>query len=233
MDAAGNLYIADRYNLRVSVVSTSGIITTVAGNGTCCYGGDGGLATGARLDGPSGVAVDAAGHVTVVDQNNNAVRLLTPTYTLPVLSIQSVHSGAFMQDQTAATYSVIVSNGAGAAPTNGAVTITEILPDALTLVTMAGSGLGVVGSNDTHLYALRPALSGASSYPAITVTVNVSATASGQLTNEVSVSGGGANVVGAEDLTIVAPISASAMDGTEQFHMDRAWVLESSRRRQE
>ena len=54
------------------------------------------------------------------------------------------------------------------------------------------------------------ALSGGSSYPAITVTVNVSPAAPSQLTNAVSVSGGGGNIAGAEDLTIVAPSGAPA-----------------------
>jgi len=53
-------------------------------------------------------------------------------------------------------------------------------------------------------------LNGASSYPAITVTVNVSASAPGQLVNQASVSGGGGNAAGAQDLTIVAAPGAPA-----------------------
>jgi hypothetical protein len=52
-------------------------------------------------------------------------------------------------------------------------------------------------------------LSGASSYPAITVTVNLSATAPGQLTNQASVSGGGGDAAGAEDLTVIGALSAT------------------------
>ena len=61
LDAAGNLYIADRDNNRIRRVSAAGIITTVAGNGALGFGGDGGAATGARLNRPAGVAVDAVG----------------------------------------------------------------------------------------------------------------------------------------------------------------------------
>jgi sugar lactone lactonase YvrE len=74
VDAAGNLYIADTTNSRVRKVSTSGTITTVAGNGTPGFSGDGGPATNASLVYPSGVAVDAAGNLYIADSQNNRVR---------------------------------------------------------------------------------------------------------------------------------------------------------------
>jgi uncharacterized repeat protein (TIGR01451 family) len=200
VDAAGNLYIADIYNNRVRKVDASGTITTMAGNGGYGYAGDGGLATGATFRYPNAVAVDAAGNVAVADWYNNAVRLLTPAGAQPVLTIRSAHTGSFTEGQTGAAYTVTVSNGAGAAPTNGMVTVTETLPAGLTLVSMAGSGWTCAAPTCTR----SDALSGASSYPAITVTVNVPATAPGQLSNQASVSGGGGNVAGAEDLTVIA-----------------------------
>ena len=60
IDASGNIYIADFANDRIRMVTKStGIITTVAGDGTRGYTGDGGLATSARLSITSGVAIDA------------------------------------------------------------------------------------------------------------------------------------------------------------------------------
>src|SRR2546426_489854 len=66
MDGAGNLFIADTSNLRILKVSSDGIITTVAGNGTYGFSGDGGPAINARLS-PSGVAVDSAGNLFIAD----------------------------------------------------------------------------------------------------------------------------------------------------------------------
>jgi trimeric autotransporter adhesin len=66
LDSAGNLYIADNGGCRVRRVS-GGIITTVAGNGSCNYGGDGGLATSASLGSPTGVALDGAGNLYIGD----------------------------------------------------------------------------------------------------------------------------------------------------------------------
>jgi sugar lactone lactonase YvrE len=74
LDSAGNTYIADAENNRLRRVSTSGIISTVAGNGTKGSAGDGGPATSAELGSPSCVAVDSAGDVYFVDEQNQRIR---------------------------------------------------------------------------------------------------------------------------------------------------------------
>ncbi len=73
VDSAGNLYIADIGNNRVRKVS-NGVITTAAGDGARGFGGDNGLATGAQLFNPFGVAVDSAGNLYIADSGNNRVR---------------------------------------------------------------------------------------------------------------------------------------------------------------
>jgi sugar lactone lactonase YvrE len=67
VDSSGNLYITDGFNSRVRKVSPSGIITTVAGNGTRGYSGDGGPATSASLSYPAALAVDSAGNLYFAD----------------------------------------------------------------------------------------------------------------------------------------------------------------------
>ncbi len=64
-DAAGNVYIVETNGYRIRKVNTSGIISTVAGNGHNGYTGDGGQATAAEIDEPLGVAVDASGNVYI------------------------------------------------------------------------------------------------------------------------------------------------------------------------
>lgn len=74
---AGNadLFIADRGDNRVRRVErTTGIITTVAGNGTSPSSGDGGQATDAGFNGPTGLAVDEGGNLFVVDQGAHKIR---------------------------------------------------------------------------------------------------------------------------------------------------------------
>jgi trimeric autotransporter adhesin len=71
LDASGNLFITDSLGQRVRRVDAStGIITTVAGNGTSGYSGDGGPATEATLSYPSGVGVDGSGNLFIADGNN-------------------------------------------------------------------------------------------------------------------------------------------------------------------
>lgn len=69
LDGLGNVYIADTLNYRIRRVDAAGIITTVAGDGTQGFGGDGGQATSAQLGDLSGVAVDGLGNVYVTDGN--------------------------------------------------------------------------------------------------------------------------------------------------------------------
>ena len=73
-DRYGNIYISDENAFRVRKVSTSGIITTIAGNGTGGYSGDFGPATNAQLNFAEGVAVDTSGGIYIADQNNNVIR---------------------------------------------------------------------------------------------------------------------------------------------------------------
>ncbi len=75
VDGSGDLFIADSGNHEVREVNlNTGIITTIAGNGTAGYSGDGGPATAAELSYPSGFAVDDSGDLFITDSDNNAVR---------------------------------------------------------------------------------------------------------------------------------------------------------------
>lgn len=76
LDSAGNFYIADSSNHRIRKVNTNGIITTVAGNGTAAYAGDGGAATNASLKSPGGVALDILGNLYVADTSNERIRIV-------------------------------------------------------------------------------------------------------------------------------------------------------------
>jgi len=74
VDGSGNLYIADTWNDRIRRVGTSGVITTVAGNGKRGYSGDGGPAVMAQLSGPHGLAVDGSGNLYIADAWNHRIR---------------------------------------------------------------------------------------------------------------------------------------------------------------
>ncbi|MBD2700853.1 hypothetical protein IC229_09400 [Spirosoma sp. BT702] len=87
LDGSGNLYIVDRSNRRVrKITMSSGIISTVAGNGAEGFSGDGGQATNASLSSPSGVAVDASGTIYIADQYNQRIRKVSTNGIISTLS---------------------------------------------------------------------------------------------------------------------------------------------------
>jgi uncharacterized protein (TIGR03437 family) len=83
VDSAGNVYIADYFDSRIRKVDTSGNITTVAGDSTSAglgaFSGDGGPATSAGLNSPTGVALDSAGNLYIADSGNQRVRRVDTT----------------------------------------------------------------------------------------------------------------------------------------------------------
>ncbi len=116
----------------------------------------------------------------------------------PLISIAKTHTGTFAQGQMNAVYTLTVSNQGGA--TYGTVTVTELPPAGLTLVSMAGAGWACGGATCTR----SDVLNGNSNYPSITVMVNVAANAGSPQVNQASVSGGGAAVAaGIADSAII------------------------------
>ena len=74
LDGAGNIYIADYFNQRIRKVDTSGVISTIAGDGTAGDTGDGGTATAAHVNYPWAIAVDGGGNVYFTERLGHRVR---------------------------------------------------------------------------------------------------------------------------------------------------------------
>ena len=202
-DGTGNLFIADTNDNRIREVTTGGTLVTVAGNGT--FGNQAGVAPAinSQFRGPLGLTVDSAGNIFVADTSNDEIRQLTPAGTAPVLTIASSHTGNFNAGGTG-SYTVNVGNGILAGTTSGTVTVTEALPAGLTLNSMSGAGWSCTTNSCTRSDALT-----GGPYP-ITVSVNVSATAPLQVTNQVTVAGGGSPMTGASDFTVITPNTPAA-----------------------
>jgi uncharacterized protein (TIGR03437 family) len=102
VDAASNVYIADTFNNRIRRISSSGIITTIAGNGFAGYFGDGGSAVRATLNFPHDMVIDSSGNIYVADTSNSTIRLLKPV-------TPSITAGGVVN---AATFAAQISPGA-------------------------------------------------------------------------------------------------------------------------
>lgn len=86
VDSSGNVYIADSGNNRIRMVNTSGLISTVAGDGTAGYSGDSGPATDAEIDSPYGLAVDQSGNLYIAERAGNRVRKVTTSGTITTVA---------------------------------------------------------------------------------------------------------------------------------------------------
>lgn len=131
------------------------------------------------------VAVSGGGETNT--SNNTATDATTITQ-LPDMTIAKSHTGDFTQGQTGATYTITATNS-GFAATSGTVTVTDTLPADLTATAISGTGWTCVLA--TLTCTRSNALAAGSSYPVITLTVNVANNAPASVTNSVAVSGGG------------------------------------------
>jgi hypothetical protein len=129
----------------------------------------------------------------------------TAVATTPTLTISKSHVGNFTVGESAATYTVTVSNTAGAGPTSGTVTVTDTIPLGLILDSMAGTGWTCAAG--TNVCTRSDVLVAGASYPPITVTVDVSDGATSPQVNIVEVSGGGSASATATDSTTIAQTS--------------------------
>lgn len=155
-DSSGNLYFSQPIACVVRKVDTSGTISTVAGNGTCGFGGDNGPATAAMLNLPRGLAFDTGGNLYIADSLNHRVRKLNTAGTITTFA--GTGAAGFSGDGGPAT-SAKIGTPRGLAVRNGALYITNAgsaryrSVDLTTniITTYAGSTFGYDGENHALL----------------------------------------------------------------------------------
>ena len=104
-DTSGNMYITDAGNNRIRRIDAiTGIITTIAGNGTQGGGGDNGIALDAQFNSPSAAFVDHSGNIYVTDENNHRIRKINSSTNI-ITTIAGNGVGGYSGDNMLATNS--------------------------------------------------------------------------------------------------------------------------------
>jgi trimeric autotransporter adhesin len=154
LDGAGNLYIADPANNRIrEVMAGTRIISTIAGNGTAGYSGDGGPATSAELQSPVGIAVDSSGNLYIADQGNNVIRKVATNGTITTVAGNNAegYSGDNGQAINATLYApagVALDNAGNLYIADAGNNRIRLVNTAGTITTFAGNGTaGYSGDN--------------------------------------------------------------------------------------
>lgn len=147
------------------------------------------------------IAVSYSGDATYAVSSGSKGHNVNPP---PSLSITKSHTNKFALGQNG-SYTVTVSNAAGAGPSSGIVTVTEAVPAGMTLVSMSGGATWNCAVQPTC--TTSTVLNAGASYPVITVAVNVAPNAPSSVTNQVIVSGANLATTSAGDVTSVAVFS--------------------------
>ncbi len=149
LDSSGNLYIADSSNCRIRKVS-GGIITTIAGNGTCNYSGDGGAAASAEISEPQGVAVDSSGNLYIADSDNRRVRMVSVS-SGNITTVAGNGTYGYSGDGGAATSAAMTLPYGVAVDSSGNLYIADTYNNRIRKV--AGGSINTVAGNGTHSYS--------------------------------------------------------------------------------
>jgi sugar lactone lactonase YvrE len=160
----GNLLIADTNNHRIRSVTPAGIISTVAGAGNTGLGGfsgDGGPATSAQLNNPTGIAVDSAGALIIADRENHRIRRVAPNGTIETIAGDGV--AGFSGDGGSAVSARISFPQSVAADSAGNIFVAELGGSRIRKITPLGTiytvaGTGVNGFNGDGISAFAAQL---------------------------------------------------------------------------
>jgi sugar lactone lactonase YvrE len=156
LDAQNNLYLADTRNHRIRRIdATTGVITTIAGNGTQGFSRDNGPATAASIDSPTGLALDAANNLYLADTHNHRIRRIGATTGL-ITTIAGTGTAGYSGDDAAASTATLALPHGLSVDTSGNIYIADTENqrirriDAVTglITTVAGNGTqGFSGDN--------------------------------------------------------------------------------------
>lgn len=236
VDGAGNVYLSNLADTIRKVNATTGIISTVAGNGYFGYAGDGGAATMGELNFPQGLALDSAGSIYIADEDNYVVRKVAPP-GIGVAPVFSLAAGTYTGAQTvtitdslkgATIYYTTDGTTPTAASTLYSSPITVSASETLEAIAVATgytestvtSASYIINPPATPTVTLTPSATSITTAQSLVMTVGVAGTSGKTPTGSVTLTGGGytsaAVILSSGAATITVPAGSLAV-GSDSF----------------
>ncbi len=155
VDDSGNVYISDEVNQRIrKVIASTGIIITIAGNGTPGYMGDNGAATAAEINTPYGIAIDDSGNVYFADGSNQVVRkIATSTGIITTVAGNNALGAGYNGDNIAATAAELYQPSGIAIDDSGNIFIADFRNQRIREVRAATKIITTIAGNGTMGFA--------------------------------------------------------------------------------
>jgi len=194
----GALWFTEQYANKIGRITTDGVITEYTlpapPAGSSCTSNFG----------PSRITVGPDGALWFTEPCANQIGRFAPAAQSVSWTVTGSHVGNFSAAQPTALFTITVTNPVGSGPSSGPVTVTEFPPANVTSVAMSGVNWQCSGTMCTRSDALPVG----SSYPPITVAVTLASDSSTQMSNQVSVGGGGLSQASATDVATIVPAFA-------------------------
>jgi len=146
IDATGNIYFSERPGHKIRKITTSGIISTIAGIGTPGFSGDGFSAMSAQLNYPAGIAVDNSGNIYIADASNNRIRKINTSGIISTIAGTGVigysgDGGLATAAQISQPHGVAVDNSGNVYIADNGNHCIRMINTSGTITTIAGTGV--------------------------------------------------------------------------------------------
>jgi len=166
VDNSLNVYVADNYNQRIRKITPGGTISTLLGNGTTGYTGDGGPASAATMNKPNGIVLDTAGNMFITEWYNSVVRRVDASTNI-ITTVAGTGTSGYSGDGGPATNAKLGTPGGACLDRNNNIYIPDYANHRIRKVDAATGIITTIAGNGANGYSGDggPATAATLSYP--------------------------------------------------------------------
>jgi len=166
VDNSLNVYVADNYNQRIRKITPGGTISTLLGNGTTGYTGDGGPASAATMNKPNGIVLDTAMNMFITEWYNSVVRRVDASTGI-ITTVAGTGTSGYSGDGGPATNAKLGTPGGACLDRDNNIYIPDYANHRIRKVDAVTSIITTIAGNGTNGYSGDggPATAATLSYP--------------------------------------------------------------------